>query len=70
MLLNTWLIILSIILLFIIIKKIKNFGKPFNEKLFIEKYNNYKKLEEKINLENFKQNIPLITSYYIGLNNI
>jgi hypothetical protein len=66
---NLWLILLSIILLYIIIKKIINFEKPFNEKLFIEKYNNYKKLEEKINLNNVKENLPLLTSYYIGLNN-
>jgi hypothetical protein len=70
MLINSWLIILSIILLIIIIKKIINLNKPFNEKLFIEKYNNYKKLEGKINLKNIKENIPLFTSYYIGLNNI
>jgi len=66
---NLWLLLLSIILLYIIIKKIINFEEPFNEKLFIEKYNNYKKLEEKINFKNIKENLPLLTSYYIGLNN-
>jgi len=57
MLINSWLIILSIILLIIIIKKIINLNKPFNEKLFIEKYNNYKKLEGKINLKNIKESV-------------
>lgn len=65
---NTWLVLLSIILFIIIINKIINFNKPFNEKMFIEKYKNCKRLKSKINLENFKKNIPLITSYYIGLN--
>ena len=68
--LNTWLIIISIILFYIIVKKIINLGKPFNEEQFIEKYNNYKKLEEKMNLEKITQNIQSITSYFIGLNNI
>ena len=70
MLLNTWLIIISIILLYIIVKKIINLEKPFNEEQFIEKYNNYKKLEETINLDKITENIPSITSYFIGLNNI
>lgn len=70
MLLNTWLIIISIILLYIIVKKIINLEKPFNEEQFIEKYNNYKKLEETMNLDKITRNIPSITSYFIGLNNI
>ena len=41
--------------------------KPFNEYEFITKYNNYKKIEKKMNLDNFKKNIPLITHYYLGL---
>jgi hypothetical protein len=50
-----------------IIRKIIKLRKPFNKKEFINKYNNYKKIEKKINLDNLKKNIFLITSYYIGL---
>ena len=67
---NLWLILISIIILYIIIKKIINLNKPFNEKKFIDKYINYKKLKKKLNFNNITENIPLITSYYIGLNNI
>lgn len=67
---NIWFILISVFLLYVIIKKIINLNKPFNQKIFIEKYNNSKKLEKKINLDNFKKNIPLLTSYYIGINNI
>ena len=67
---NIWFILFSVFLLYVIIKKIMNLNKPFNQKIFIEKYNNSKKLEKKINLDNFKKNISHMTSYYIGINNI
>ena len=67
---NVWLLIFSIILFYIIIKKIINFEKSFDETLFIEKYYNYKKLKKKLNLDNLKKNIPSITSYFLGLSNI
>jgi len=67
MLLNTWLLLFSFFLFLIIIRKINNLNKPFNEKIFIEKYLNYNKLKKKINIKNIKKNIPLITSYYLGI---
>jgi hypothetical protein len=65
---NIYIIIISILLLYAIIKKIINLNKPFNEVDFLTKYNNQQKLKENLSLDNLKKQIPTLTSYYIGLN--
>jgi flagellar biosynthesis/type III secretory pathway M-ring protein FliF/YscJ len=64
---NVWIILLAFILLFVIIKKIVNLNKPFDEKRFIEQYQNQIKLKKKFNINNLKQKLPQLASYYIGL---
>lgn len=64
---NGWVLLIGVILLYFIIKKIYNLNKPFDEKKFIEQYANQKKLKNKINIELFKQGIPQLASYYVGL---
>ena len=53
---NIWIILLSIIIIIIIIRKIYNLIKPNN-----------KNQTEKFSFNIIKQNLPLITSYYVGL---
>jgi len=68
---NYWFIFFSIILIFIIIRKINNLNKPFNENEFINKYNNYTKIKnDKLNFNNIKENILSIICFYFGINNI
>jgi hypothetical protein len=68
---NYWFIFFSIILIFIIIRKINNLNKPFNENEFINKYNNYTKIKnDKLNFNNIKENILSIIYFYFGINNI
>jgi quinol monooxygenase YgiN len=54
-------------ILYIIIKKIINLNKPFDESRFLEQYANQKKLQKHLNLETVKKNLPNIASYYIGI---
>lgn len=65
---NGWVLLISAILLYFIIKKINNLNKPFDEKKFIEQYTNQKKLKNKFNIEMFQQGLPKLASYYVGLN--
>ncbi len=65
---NIWVIIISIILLFIIIKKIINLNKPFDESRFIEQYKNQEKLKKKFNIKSLHQSLPKLASYYVGIN--
>ncbi len=64
---NIWVILLSILLLYIIVKKIINLNKPFDERKFIEQYNNQLKLKKQLNIDIIQKNIPKLTSYYVGL---
>jgi hypothetical protein len=64
---NIWIIIISIIIFIIIIKKICNLNKPFDQNRFIEQYTNQIKLQEKFTLKSIPNNIPKIASYYIGI---
>jgi hypothetical protein len=65
---NYWIIIISCILLFIIIRKIYNLNKPFDENRFIEQYKNQLKLKENFSLSSIPKGLPKIASYYVGLN--
>ncbi len=65
---NIWVIIISVILLFIIIKKIINLNEPFDEGRFIEQYKNQEKLKKKFNMKSIQQSLPKLASYYVGLN--
>jgi hypothetical protein len=74
---NIWVVIISLILLYIIYNKINNLNKPFDKARFVEKYTNQKKLWKKLkNTTNISKNgkgiepitIPLLASYYVGLN--
>jgi hypothetical protein len=64
---NIWIILLSIVLLYVIVKKIINLNKPFDERRFIEQYNNQLKLKKQLNIDIIQKNIPKLTSYYVGL---
>jgi len=64
---NFWVILLSILLLFIIVRKIINLNKPFDEKKFIHQYKNQLKLKKQFNIDIIQKNIPKLTSYYVGL---
>jgi hypothetical protein len=64
---NIWVIIICVIIGLIIIRKIYNLNKPFDEEQFMEKYQNQKKLKEKFSLDILKKNIPNITHMYLGL---
>ena len=67
---NYWFIFFSIILIFIIIRKINNLNKPFDENEFINKYKNYTKIKnDKLNFNNIKENISSIICFYFGINN-
>ena len=65
---NMWIILLSILLLVIIVRKIINLNKPFDEPRFIEQYKNQIKLRKQFNINMIQKNIPKLTSYYVGLN--
>ena len=65
---NIWVIIISIILLFVIIRKIINLNKPFNEKRFIEQYQNQIKLKKEFNMGKIYNQLPTLASYYVGIN--
>jgi hypothetical protein len=64
---NIWVILISILLLYIIVRKIINLNKPFDERRFIEQYTNQLKLRKQLNIEIIQKNIPKLTSYYVGL---
>jgi len=64
---NIWVILLSILLLWIIVRKIINLNKPFDEKRFIQQYKNQLKLRKQFNIDIIQKNIPKLTSYYVGL---
>ncbi len=64
---NKWIIIISFILLYIIIKKFLNFFKPIN----INDYNieeiNKKKIKKQLSFKNLNINISDVVSYYFGI---
>lgn len=64
---NIWIILLSILLLYVIVRKIINLNKPFDEKRFIQQYKNQLKLRKQFNIDIIQKNIPKLTSYYVGL---
>jgi hypothetical protein len=64
---NNWIVCISIILFIIIIKKIINLNKPFDEDKFIEQYINQQKIAHSFNLGSIHETLPILTSYYIGL---
>lgn len=65
---STWVIIISVILFIIIIRKIYYMNKPFDENRFIEQYVNQQKLQEKFSLSSIPNKLPTLASYYVGLN--
>jgi len=64
---NIWIILLSILLLAVIVRKIINLNKPFDESRFIEQYKNQIRLQKQFNIQSIQKNIPKLTSYYVGL---
>ncbi len=64
---NIWVILLSILLLYVIVRKIINLNKPFDENRFIQQYKNQLKLKKQLNINIIQKNIPKLTSYYVGL---
>ena len=64
---NPWVILISCILVFAIVKKIINLNKPFDRQKFSKQIKNQKRLKKKLTLETFKQSIPNLASYYVGL---
>lgn len=74
---NIWVVIISLILVYIIYNKINNLNKPFDKARFVEQYTNQKKLWKKLkNTTSISKkgkgiepiSIPLLASYYVGLN--
>uniref|UniRef100_A0A6C0EEH7 Uncharacterized protein n=1 Tax=viral metagenome TaxID=1070528 RepID=A0A6C0EEH7_9ZZZZ len=72
---NFWVIIISTILIFIIIKKIYNFFEYQKDEIDINEYLikkeiseiNSEKLKKKLSIDNIKMNVSDITSYYLGV---
>ena len=64
---NYYVIFISAILLIIIIKKIINLDKPFDEDKFIEQYINQQKIAHNLNIGSIHETLPILTSYYVGL---
>ncbi len=64
---NPYIILISIVLLIIIIRKICNLNKPFDEQRFMQQYINQEKLKNKFNLDSIPEKLPKLTSYYFGL---
>jgi hypothetical protein len=72
---NFWVIIISTILIFIIIKKIYNFFEYQKDEIDINEYLIKKeiseisseKLKKKLSIDNIKMNVSNITSYYLGV---
>ena len=64
---NIWVIIIAIILLFVIIRKLINLNKPFDEERFINQYKNQIKLKKNFKLDSLPEQIPTIASYWVGL---
>ena len=65
---NYWIIILSIIIILIGIKKIYYLNKPFDHNKFIKQYHNKNKLKNKFNNINLHNEISKIANYYVGIN--
>ena len=72
---NIWVVIISLILVYIIYNKINNLNKPFDKARFVEQYTNQKKLWKKLKNTRISKkgkgiepiSIPLLASYYVGL---
>ena len=74
---NIWVVIISLILVYIIYNKINNLNKPFDKARFVEQYTNQKKLWKKLKNTSISKKgngkgiepltIPLLASYYVGL---
>lgn len=64
---NIWVLVISAVIFISVIRKIINLNKPFDEKKFIEQYQNQRKLKNKFNLDNVHKGIPKLASYYVGL---
>ncbi len=66
-LINNWVYIVIIILIYSIFNKIYNLlFVPFDEEKFIAQLDNQKKLEKQFSEINISNNIPKILSYYIN----
>lgn len=62
---NIWVYIVSIILFVIIIKKIINLNKPFNQERFVEQMENQKKLRNKISMNMIKEELPVLANHIL-----
>lgn len=62
---NVWTYIIAIILFIVIIKKIINLNKPFDQKRFIEQIQNQKKLKEKISIDMIKEDLPVLANHIL-----
>ena len=65
---NFWVIIICLILFFVIIQKICNLNKPFDEQKFLIQFQNQEKLKKKLNLNSIHDVIPKLTNFYVGVN--
>ena len=62
---NIWTYIIAIILFIVIIKKIINLNKPFDQKRFIEQIQNQQKLKEKISINMIKEELPILANHIL-----
>jgi hypothetical protein len=65
---NKWILLISIIIIYVVIKKIYYLNKPFNEEKFIKQQINKNKLKNKIKNIDIQSELYKGLSYYIGLN--
>lgn len=65
---NFWVILICLILFFVIIQKICNLNKPFDEQKFLIQFQNQEKLKKKLNLNSIHDVIPKLTNFYVGVN--
>jgi hypothetical protein len=64
---NKWIIIISIILIYFIVKKIIKIFKPIDVDDYYKKLYNQEKLKKKLSLDNLKINASNLASYYFGV---
>ena len=64
---NSWIIILSIVIIFVVFKKIYYLNKPFDKDKFIYQYLNKNKIKNKLSNIDLHKELSTIASYYVGI---
>jgi len=64
---NYWIIGISLLIFFFIIKKLINLNNTFDKKKFILQQKNKEKIKNKLKNFNMYECIPSVASYYLGI---